>query len=223
MHVRLSYWAIASVLIAGCGDDSTTTDTGGASSETGMSTPLTSGSDTSGGADGTSSGGGEGTSGSDGGATTNDTDSADSGDTTEGKGEESSSGGAQAMVDVTMSGLMINQDCMPIVATDPVGAGFMLELDNVGEVPATVSVVSATFIDARSSEAGTIELTPPVIGPIDPGDDTGLFMSKIADSLMPATGCSVVLCNETYDLEVVLDIEGTEVTVSDSATVACVF
>ena len=221
MHVRLSYWAIASVLIAGCGDDSTTTSDGAGSSETGMSTPQTSGEDTTSGADGTSSGGGAGTSGSDGGTTTGDTEGEVSGDST--GDAESSSGGSDAMVNATMSGLMINQDCMPIVANDPVGAGFMLELDNVGEVPATVSIVSATFVDDRSSEVGTIGLTPPVIGPIDAGDDTSLFMNKIADSLMPATGCSVVLCNETYTLEVVLDIEGSETTVSDSATVMCVF
>lgn len=47
--------------------------------------------------------------------------------------------------------------------------------------------------------------------------------TKVDGSLLPANGCDVVMCDESYTLELALDVDGTEVLVSGSAVVECVF
>ncbi|MCA9706591.1 MAG: hypothetical protein KDK70_12130 [Myxococcales bacterium] len=136
---------------------------------------------------------------------------------------ESSSGGSMAALEASILGLFIFQDCMPIVLPDPVDVMLVLELNNVGDAPASATFVSATFVNAGGMDVGTVGLAPMVLGPVPAGESSEIAMNKVGNTLMPALGCGVVQCGQTYTLELVLDVDGQEVTASDSAMVECVF
>lgn len=234
-NVRLWIVSVACLSTIACGDDTT----GDGSSTSG----TTGAEDTHGTLDGnfddtaqdSDSGTDADSGGTSTGMTTGDTGNTTdgTGDTTDGTGDTTSSTGAttsgssgdggMAMVDASMSGLQIFQDCMPIVSPDPVGVSFALDLDNLGTSEVTLDVVSATFSDA-GGDVGTIELTPSSFGAIEDGETLSMMVSKTANSLMPANGCGVVMCNQQYTLTVdfVAD-DGTEISADASAQVDCVF
>lgn len=221
--------------VPACGDDGGGEGTAGTSS--------TSAGSTSGGATGSTGGSAEGT------ATAADTTAAtgetttdatsSTGSTTSGTGTtdatttsdattsdattDASTTGGMGMLDVQMSGLQIFEDCMPIVPPDPVGASFSLELDNIGDVSASATVTAAAFFDAGGMQVATIDVMPAAFGPIPVGAVDLAMVSKVPGSLMPAAGCEVLACNQSYTLELRLDVDGMEVLASDMATVDCVF
>ena len=218
------------LVLAACGDDATGTDSTGstsAASTEGSSSGGTPGTTTS--ADGsTGSSGGETTAASSGETTAGSTAGETEGETTAATSEGSSSeggstDGGMASIDAAMSGLMIFQDCMPIVPPDPVGASFTLELTNTGDVPASATVVSATFINAGGMAVGTIDVSPNAFGPIAVGGNSMTVVTKVPNSLTPPNGCGVVQCFQGYSLELELDVDGSPVLVSDTANVDCVF
>lgn len=128
-----------------------------------------------------------------------------------------------AVAEVSISMLEVFQDCMPAVPPDPVGVTFQLDIENTGDAPLTLDVVSATF-SAEGVDVGTIGLTPTTFGPVEGGASQAVAVSKTADSLIPANGCGVLSCNGVYTLRVVLETgEGTEVSADATATVSCVF
>ncbi len=122
-----------------------------------------------------------------------------------------------------MSSLMIFQNCQPIVGPDPANVTFTLELLNPGAVAASATVVDAVFLDAGGGQVGTIDVMPNAFGPVGPGDNTMQAVTKVPGSLMPANGCGVLLCNNSYTLELTLDVDGGELVVQDTATADCVF
>ena len=225
---------LSASLLLGCGDDATTPGDGGGTTQ-GDST-STAGPDDSTGTppdttEGTTEGATDGTTGDPATSSTG-ADGSSSGDSTgegessgsSGEGESSgSSGGGMGMLDGEMSGLMIFQDCMPIVPSDPVGVSFTVSLTNTGDAPASASVVSATFVDGGGMAVGTIDVAPAVLGPVPVGDTTMTALMKVPNSLNPASGCGVVMCNQAYDLELVLEVDGVQSTISDNANVDCVF
>ena len=131
--------------------------------------------------------------------------------------------GGMAALEVTMSDLMLFQDCMPIVAPDPVGAMLMLALGNPGDEEQSATVTSATLYDGGGVEVATIEVTPADFGPVAPGDSIMVAVTKVPDSLMPASGCEVLECNGSHVLELALDVGGEEVLAEATAMVDCVF
>lgn len=243
MRVGFLLASMVSISMAACGDDGGGADAGG-SSTTG--TPGTTGGPSSTGPESTGSSGGSGS----GSATTDEgtvtaadttatsvdgtatagettavtTDGSSTGSTT---GDASTDGSTTEVgmgsLDASMSSLQIFQDCMPIVPFDPVGASFTLELTNSGDGPASATVTSATFFDAGGMQAATIDVMPAAFGPIDGGDSSTFAVNKVANSMMPANGCETLQCNQSYTLELVLDVDGVEVTASDTAQVGCVF
>ena len=139
-------------------------------------------------------------------------------------GSESSSGEGMAVLEVTVSDLQIFQDCMPIISPDPVQTTLTLDLTNVGDVPASATVVSASYVDAGGVSVGMIDLAPMMLGPVPVGESAVQALSKVADSLMPANGCGVLSCNESYTLVVELDVDGEVMQALSMPTPAdCVF
>lgn len=214
------------VVTSACGDDGGT-GTGGSSS-TGPGSTSASTSTSTGPGEGSSSGStttAESTASA--AETTATTGETSIGDTTAGETTAASTGGTttggMATLEATMSALQIFEDCMPIVAPDPVGVMFTLELSNPGDVPASAMVSSATFFDAVGAQVATIDVMPAALGPVAAGDSTQTMVTKVADSLVPALGCGVLLCNQSYTLELALDVDGLEVIASDTANVDCVF
>lgn len=235
-NVRLWIVCLACLSAVACGDD-TSGDGSGAGSSTGddMSTTgamTTASMETTGGSSGDTAASSDGRD-TEADSTGNSTGSMETGDTGDTGGSTggstgattsgSSGDGGMAMVDASMSGLQIFQDCMPIVSPDPVGVSFALDLENLGTSEVTLDVVSATFSDA-GGDVGTIELTPSSFGPIEDGETLSMMVSKTINSLMPANGCGVVMCNQQYTLTVdfVAD-DGTEISADASGQVDCVF
>lgn len=127
------------------------------------------------------------------------------------------------MLEAQMTGLSLTQDCMPLVDPDPVAATASLTLENTGDVIATATVVSATFYDQLDNAVATIEISPSTFGPYDPAEMANEVFTKDANSLDPAMGCNTLLCNQSYTLVVVLDVDGTEISGEATTQVACVF
>lgn len=142
---------------------------------------------------------------------------------TEGATTEGATTGGMAMLDAQLTNLQIFQDCMPIVPPDPVGASATLALTNLGDASASATVTSATFLDAGGSQVATLDVSPGAFGPIPAGGSDMAAVSKVPGSLLPAAGCEVLQCDQSYALELVLDVDGVEVVASDAAIVGCVF
>lgn len=131
--------------------------------------------------------------------------------------------GGMGALELAISSLQVFQDCMPIVAPDPVNATFQLALTNTGDAAASATVSSAAFLDAGGAQAATLEITPAAFGPIAPGDSMLTMAGKVPNSLVPANGCETLQCGQSYTLELVLDVDGVEVIAADAAVVGCVF
>jgi len=196
------------------------TTTGGPDTTTGETTAntgdATSSSSSSSVDDTTTTGGNESSSG--------ESESSSGGSESSSGGSESSSGEGMAVLEVTVSDLQIFQDCMPIISPDPVQTTLTLDLTNVGDVPASATVVSASYVDAGGVSVGMIDLAPMMLGPVPVGESAVQALSKVADSLMPANGCGVLSCNESYTLVVELDVDGEVMQALSMPTPAdCVF
>lgn len=230
MRLKTIPWMLAATVTLGCGDDSVGSEGGGSSGTGAVATDSTSSTGslpTSSGQDGTGSSGADSTGSSSGSTATGGTDSGttDSGGTD--SGSSSDSGETETGMGVlsgSISNLQMFQDCMPIVSPDPVNATFTLELTNRGDAPATGTVVSAAFVDAGGMAVAVFSVTPDVLGPLAAGDTAMAVVSKVPDSLDPANGCAVLTCNASYTVSIIVtDADGTELSLSDTATVDCVF
>lgn len=214
------------LLLPACGDDGPGEDTSGSTSTATTDASSSTGTPPDTSSTSSASGSESGSSGSDGGTSSGSSTGEDTtAGTTEGTSTEGGSGsGGMASFDASMSNLQIFQDCMPIVPPDPVGVSFELTVTNTGDAPiGAVSVVSATFVNGMGMDVGTFDVAPNGFGPIAVGESSGGVMMKIADTLMPPNGCGVVMCNQVYDVELELDVDGTPGTASSSANVDCVF
>ncbi len=228
--MRLSSLALAVTMatVGACGDDGdagtdgsgTTEDTTGTSDSTGATASGTGTSTTDSGGQTGSTGAAESSSGATGSGTTSaESSTGDSGSSDSG----SSTGSGMASLDAAISDLALFQDCMPIVAPDPLGVTFNLALTNTGDSPATASVVSAVILDGGAAQVGSFEVMPTDFGPIPAGDSSMDVVTKTADSLMPADGCGVAMCNQTYTVELTLDVDGAHAVASAMGPVSCVF
>ncbi len=132
---------------------------------------------------------------------------------------DSTMGDGMPSLDATMIGLAIFQFCGP---PDPTGASFTLELTNTGDVPASATVLAAAFTLGEAPLA-TIEVTPAEFGPVAVGESIMIDVTKVPNSMMPTNGCLLLNCGQRHILELALDVEGTQVLVSDSAVVDCYF
>lgn len=211
------------VVVVGCGDDGTSAGDGGASGGTtgdsGASGTMDGGSATTA-SSATSSGMGTGAGTGTSDAGTSDAGSSDAG--TSGPG----TGGTGGATDLRFSldNLMIFQNCMPSVPPDPVRASWDLEVRNLGVIGGDADVVSATFLDGADAPLGTFEVSPTNTGVVDEAETVIVAMTKTMGSLDPANGCSVLACDETAKVELVMDADDTGmVTVVGSATVECAY
>lgn len=218
--------------LCGCGDDAVGSDAGGTASGGSSSSgdpastdgPIATttgqaGTGSSGSVDSSGSGGGSTAADSSGGSGTAGDSSGTAGDST----SDDSSGGDMGMLDATLDNVEIVQNCMPIVASDPIIITTAdVELSNPGEVEASATVVSVAYVDAGGVEVGTIDVTPEVLGPVDPGGNTNAMLQKVPDSLDPAAGC-ILTCNDNYTLRVELEVGGVVEAIEATAPAQCVF
>ncbi|MEM6994124.1 MAG: hypothetical protein AAF721_26660 [Myxococcota bacterium] len=214
---------------SGCGDDGTGDGGGDGGTSTGGAMTTSPGSDSTGGSPGDSSSGavdstgvgGSGSSGGDSGSSGG--DSGSSGGTTTGDSGSGSSGGGNAMIEATVSGVMLFQDCMPIVDPDPLGITGTIDIMNTGDEPATATVVDGRIIDGGGAEVGTFTTVEAAFGPVPVGESSSETFTKADNSLDPANGCGVAMCNQMYTVELVLDVDGVEVIAGAMGSVSCVF
>jgi hypothetical protein len=193
-----------------------------------------------GGVDPTTSGGSTGSSGdttstsitdptSDTGSSATSLDSSGSGSsdtsTSSSSGDESSSGTTvdpPVELEVTLSDPMAFMDCMPEVAPDPLNLSVTMFFDNPGDGIGTADVTEAR-LSSGGVEAVSFDLTPASFGPFDPNDMTNGDATKVDGSATPQNGCDTVECGGDYDLEIVFDVDGTEVFATTTVTVVCAF
>lgn len=156
-------------------------------------------------------------------SSTSSSDSSTSGSST--SSDESSSGTTEdppVELEVTLSDPMAFMDCMPEVAPDPLNVSVTMFFDNPGD-----GIGTADVTDARLSSGGAVavsfDLSPASFGPFDPNDLTNADATKVAGSAVPQNGCDTVQCGGDYDLEIVFDVDGTEVFATTTVTVQCAF
>jgi hypothetical protein len=168
--------------------------------------------------DGSSSSGGSSDDGS--------TSSADSSGTDGSSGSSDSSGedptGNPVELEVELTDPQAWQDCMPIVPPDPLNLSVTLEFDNPGLGIGTADVTAAR-LSSGGVEVISFDVSPASFGPFDPDDMTISATTKVDGSASPQNGCETVECGGEYDLEIVFDVEGTEVIGTTTVTVECVF
>ena len=112
---------------------------------------------------------------------------------------------------------------MPIVAPDPMGGSWTLDVTNDGASPIGGTIDAARLLDQADQTLATIEVTPTAIPSVDPTQTVPVAMTKTASSLVPANGCSTAPCNSTVKLELDVTVAGQPRSVQGSTSVACVF
>ncbi len=167
--------------------------------------------------DGSSSGG---SSSDDGSTSSVDSSGTDSGSSGDSSGDDPT--GNPVELEVELTDPQAFQDCMPIVAPDPLNLSVTLEFDNPGEGIGTADVTAAR-LSSGGEEVVSFDVAPASFGPFDPDDMTTSATMKVDGSASPQNGCDTVECGGDYDLEIVFDVEGTEVIGTTSVTVQCAF
>jgi hypothetical protein len=205
------------VLVMACGDDGaahTTTSSGSSDSSGDTTSTSTSTSTTESTGDTSSSS-----------TTVEDTGTGSSESGTEGSSSGSSSGTTTdppVELEVTLSDPMAFMDCMPIVAPDPLNLSVTMLFDNPGDGIGPANVTEAR-LSSGGVEAVSFELVPASFGPFDPNDMTTADAMKVEGSADPQEGCDTLQCGADYDLEIVFDVDGTEVLATTMVTVQCAF
>ncbi|MBC8066760.1 MAG: hypothetical protein IAG13_00375 [Deltaproteobacteria bacterium] len=113
-------------------------------------------------------------------------------------------------------------NCQPIVAPDPLNFGVTLSFDNPGGGIGTADVTSARFLLAGVEQV-SFDLSPASFGPLDAGDMTTANATKVDGTATPQDGCQTLLCGSDYDVEITLDVDGTEIVATTTVTVECAF
>ena len=95
------------------------------------------------------------------------------------------------------------QNCMPIVAEDPVHAFGSITVSNFFDADASASVVEARFVDAGGDTVITFEIDPSDTGVVPGGSETLLEFTKVAGSSEPQSFCETLTCGAMYSVEIV--------------------
>jgi hypothetical protein len=147
------------------------------------------------------------------------TSSADSSGTADASSSDSATGNPVEL-EVELSDAMAFMSCKPVVPPDPLFVSVTLFFDNPGEGIGTADVTAARLSSGGVEEV-SFDLMPASFGPFDPGDMTTADAMKVDGSAMPQEGCETVQCGGDYDLEIVFDVEGTEIVGTATVTVMC--
>jgi hypothetical protein len=96
----------------------------------------------------------------------------------------------------TLSFTLLNQDCMPVVAPDPVQVSGTITLANNGATPVgPISGSTGAFLSAGGVQLASFQITPVNLGSIAPGGTVSSAFDKVVNSLMPAAGCNTIACS----------------------------
>lgn len=104
-----------------------------------------------------------------------------------------------SMVHVTM----LSQNCMPIIASDPMTLTGSVDVTNSGGVaigPITAS--DGIIVHEDGTELGRFTIAPISISAIAPGANGTAMLTKNGMSLTPANGCSTVPCSAPVRVEI---------------------
>jgi hypothetical protein len=101
------------------------------------------------------------------------------------------------------------EDCMPIVADDPVSINGELVVTNGGST--AIGPLTATLGSVKTPAGATLatfRITSLSIPAIDPGKSGNAAFSKEKGSMFPATGCDTVKCGADVQIELTLNGPG---------------
>jgi hypothetical protein len=106
------------------------------------------------------------------------------------------------MVTASLSDVMIFENCMPIVAPDPVSISATITITNTGNVPIGPVTVGSGEVVQNMNVLISWKAQPVQTGVIQPGQSAMLQIAKTANSAMPAKACATLPCNGGVNLSV---------------------
>jgi hypothetical protein len=125
---------------------------------------------------------------------------------------------------ITIEGLQVTADCMPIVPDDPIVAAWTTKFDNTGgavEFTADVTKATLTYSPGNGEFVQEIKVSPTTSGVVG--------VDKIVSKDMKKTGAITALpddcgqCGKPVALEIVFDVDGADVAASAEVELQCVF
>lgn len=110
--------------------------------------------------------------------------------------------GSTGELEVAVDVATLFEDCMPIVAPDPVTIQGTLSIKNKGASPAGPLVFAeAAVYDASGATRIATFKVDTTTQPIPAGAKVDTVFEKQADTLAPKGGCATVACNAEYVIE----------------------
>lgn len=135
--------------------------------------------------------------------------------------------GAAASLEVELTVDTLRQDCMPIVAPDPVIMQGTLKITNKSASPVgPLTFASGKFFGAPPSAALATFATDTTTSTIAPGASTFVLVEKTTGSMSPKGGCQTLACNGSFVVELAFTGAGApaNATVRAAAeTMSCTF
>lgn len=129
-----------------------------------------------------------------------------SGDVTDATADATPTVSFIAMVHITQ----LSQNCMPIIASDPMTLTGSIDLQNTGGVAlGPITANSGSIVADTGTELAHFTIAPITIGTVAGGATGTSMFAKDASSLMPANGCNTVACSSP--VRVVVPISGPNV------------
>jgi hypothetical protein len=144
---------------------------------------------------------------------------------TGGSTSSTSSGGAGG-IEAELTGSQLYINCQPIVAEDPVLGSFTASYTNLGMVPQSATVISASLLmmTGAQSLSWSFDVSPPAGGPVQPGSTLPVEHTK-QTKMGTVEGFPCDFCSGTWELTVSWDMGG-GMTATDSlppGPVECAF
>ena len=108
----------------------------------------------------------------------------------------------------TITGLRLYEDCMPLVAPDPVNIQGDLHIENAtGATMGPITITSGEILDG-STVIATFAVEKANLGTLAPGSASSTGFVKSANSLSSKKGCQTVACSKMFRVALVLSGQG---------------
>ena len=129
---------------------------------------------------------------------------------------------------ISMTGLSVYQDCMPMVAQDPVHVALTYSVTNNGNVPVgPITPTNGRLLDTNNAPIITFTFNSSSLGPIAVSGSGSDSVTKQSGTANPASYCQTLSCN-SQQVKVEMELSGTSVPpgyklTSGLTTVSCVY
>jgi len=118
-------------------------------------------------------------------------------------GTSDTTDGATSATEGSLAIKTLFQDCMPIVAKDPLHMQATATIKNVGTGKVgPITITDGAILDSSGKSIATFKVTSSTIAEIAGGASGSGAVEKNPDTLDPATGCSSVPCGSDVFVEV---------------------